>query len=113
MRKIEINKRVIEEIFEKKKHEKDKSIVTKNANLNILISSIFFPTQINKKLLNKVADAQIVPNCPWVIDNASRTLELKRPRKKLCPKLEKNVNMKPNIITYKLKLLNILKNYDL
>ena len=36
---------------------KDKSIVTKNANLKILISSIFFPTQINKKLLNKVADA--------------------------------------------------------
>ena len=30
MRKIEINKKVIEEIFEKKKHEKDKSIVTKN-----------------------------------------------------------------------------------
>ena len=30
---------------------------TKNENLNILISSIFFPTQINKKLLNKVAVA--------------------------------------------------------
>ena len=57
MRKIEMNKKVIEEIFEKKKHEKDKSIVTKNANLKILISSIFFPTQINKKLLIKVADA--------------------------------------------------------
>ena len=57
MRKIEINRKVIEEIFEKKKHEKDKSIVTKNANLNILISSIFFPNQINKKLLIKVADA--------------------------------------------------------
>ena len=42
MRKIAINKKVIEEIFEKKKHEKDKSIVTKNANLNIFISSIFF-----------------------------------------------------------------------
>ena len=27
--------------------------------------------------------------------------------KKLCPKLEKNVNIKPNIITFKLKLLNI------
>jgi hypothetical protein len=40
-------------------------------------------------------------------------LELKRPRKKLCPKLEKNVNMNPNIITFKLKLLNILKNYEL
>ena len=57
IRKIEINKKAIEEIFEKKKHEKDKSIVTKNANLNIFISSIFLPTQINKKLLNKVADA--------------------------------------------------------
>ena len=57
MRKIEMNKKVIEEIFEKKKHEKDKSNATKNANLNILISSIFFPTQINKKLLSKVADA--------------------------------------------------------
>ena len=57
MRKIEINKKVIEEIFEKKKHENDKSNVTKNANLNILISSIFFPTQIKRKLLNKVADA--------------------------------------------------------
>jgi len=40
-------------------------------------------------------------------------LELKRPRKKLCPKLEKNVNINPNIITFKLKLLNILKNYEL
>ena len=57
IRKIAINKKVIEEIFEKKKHEKDRRIVTKKANLNILISSIFFPTQINKKLLNKVADA--------------------------------------------------------
>ena len=47
------------------------------------------------------------------MDNVSRMLELKRPRKKLCPKLEKNVNMKPNIITFKLKLLNILKYYEL
>ena len=47
----------MDEILEKKKHEKDKSIVTKNANLKIFISSIFFPTQINKKLLSKVADA--------------------------------------------------------
>ena len=57
IRKIAINKKVIEEIFEKKKHEKERSIVTKKANLYILISSIFFPTQINKKLLNNVADA--------------------------------------------------------
>ena len=53
-------------------------------------------------LLSKVAEAYIEPNCPWVIDKASLMLELKRPRKKLCPKLEKNVNIKPNIITFKL-----------
>ena len=29
------------------------------------------------------------------------------PRKKLCPKLEKNVNINPNTITFKLKFLNI------
>jgi len=52
-----INKKITEEIFEKKKHEKDKSNVTKNANLKIFISSIFFPTQINIKLLNNVAEA--------------------------------------------------------
>jgi hypothetical protein len=40
-------------------------------------------------------------------------LELNSPKKKLCPKLEKNVNIKPNIITFKLKLLNIDKNYEL
>ena len=57
IKNIAINKKATEEIFEKKKHEKDKSIVTKNANLKIFISSIFFPTQINKKLLSKVADA--------------------------------------------------------
>ena len=57
LREIAINKKVIEEVFEKKKHEKDRRIVTRKANLNILISSIFFPTQINKKLLSKVADA--------------------------------------------------------
>ena len=34
-------------------------------------------------------------------------LELNSPRKKLCPKLEKNVNIKPNKITLKFKLLNI------
>ena len=36
-------------------------------------------------------------------------LELNKPRKKLCPKLEKNVNIKPNNITLKFKLLNIGK----
>ena len=41
----------------------------------------------------------------------SLILELKRPKKKLCPKLEKNVNINPNKITFKLKPLNII-NYD-
>ena len=37
-------------------------------------------------------------------------LELKIPRKKLCPKLEKNVNINPNIIILILNLIfNILK----
>ena len=40
-------------------------------------------------------------------------LELNNPKKKLCPKLEKNVNINPNIITFKLKLLNIEKKYEL
>ena len=76
-------------------------------------SSIFFPIQTKTMLLNNVAEAYIEPNCPCVIDNASLMLELKSPRKKLCPKLEKNVNINPNTITFKLKLLNIEKNYDL
>ena len=46
------------------------------------------------------------------MDNSFLILELNKPRKKLCPKLEKNVKMKPNTITFKLKLLNIEKNYD-
>tara|TARA_Y100001954_G_scaffold133906_1_gene143062 strand:+ start:787 stop:960 length:174 start_codon:yes stop_codon:yes gene_type:complete len=57
MKKIAINKKITDEILEKKKQEKDKSIVTKKANLNILTSSIFFPTHINKKLLSNVAVA--------------------------------------------------------
>jgi hypothetical protein len=57
IKKIAINKKITEEIFEKKKQEKERSKVTKKANLNILISSIFFPTQIRRKLLSKVADA--------------------------------------------------------
>ena len=51
------------------------------------------------------------------IDNSTVSAEVSRelnsPRKKLCPKLEKNVKINPNIITFKLKLLNIEKNYDL
>ena len=107
-----MNKKVIDETLEKKQHEKDNSNVANEANLNISTSSIFFPTQIITKLLSKVADAYIVPNCPWEIDSASRILELNKPKKKLCPKLEKNVNINPNIITFKLKLLNI-KYYEL
>ena len=38
-----------------------------------------------------------------MIDNSFLILELNRPKKKLCPKLEKNVKIKPNIITFKLK----------
>ena len=35
-----------------------------------------------------------------MIESASLMLELNSPRKKLCPKLEKNVNINPNIITF-------------
>ena len=112
IKKIAINNKGIEDIFEKKKHENASSKITKNENLIILISSIFFPNQINIKLLNKVAEAYIEPNCTLIIDSSFLMLRLKIPKKKLCPKLEKNVNINPNIITFKLKLLNILK-YDL
>ena len=57
IKKIAINNKKIEVILEKKKHANDNNIVTKNANLKIFTSSIFFPTQINNKLLHKVADA--------------------------------------------------------
>ena len=109
MRNIAINRINIDEILEKKKHEKDNNKITNDANLKILISSIFFPNQIKKILLSKVAEAYIVPNCPCVIDNSFLILELNNPKKKLCPKLEKNVNINPNIITFKLKFLNIFK----
>ena len=80
----------------------------------MLKSSIFLPIQTSVKLLNRVADAYIDPNWPWVIESASLMLELNSPRKKLCPKLEKNVNIKPNKITLKFKLLNIgNRNYVL
>ena len=107
-----MNKKATEDIFEKKKQEKERSKATYKANLKIFISSIFFPNQIKKILLNKVAEAYIVPNCPCVIDNSFLILELNKPKKKLCPKLEKNVNIKPNITTFKLKFLNIFF-YDL
>ena len=103
MRNIAKKRIVTEEILEKKKQEKESNRVTKKANLNISMSSIFLPNQIKKKLLNKVADAYIEPNCPWVIDNSFLILELNNPKKKLCPKLEKNVNIKPKIITFLFK----------
>jgi hypothetical protein len=52
-----MNKKKTDEIFEKKKHENERSIDTKKVNLKMFISSIFFPTQISRKLLNKVAEA--------------------------------------------------------
>jgi hypothetical protein len=103
---------ITDEIFENIKEEIDKKIITNKANFKIFISSIFFPIQINIKLLNSVADAYIEPNCPCDMDSSLLMLELNNPKKKLCPKLEKNVNINPNIITFKLKLLNIL-NYVL
>ena len=112
IKKIDKNRKIIEEILENKKHENDNKIDTKNANFKTFISSIFFPNHISKKLLNNVAEAYIFPNWPWVICNSFLMLELNIPKKKLCPKLEKNVNIKPNIITFELKLLNIIL-YDL
>ena len=64
IRKIATNKNVIDDIFEKKKHEKESNKITNKANFEILMSSIFFPTQIKRKLLKSVADAYIEPNCP-------------------------------------------------
>ena len=57
IRKIAINKIVIDDILEKKKQENDNKIIAKKANLKIFISSIFFPTQIKTKPLRSVADA--------------------------------------------------------
>ena len=113
IKNIATNKKGIEYILEKKKHAKAKSGITNKENLNAFTSSILFPNHIKRILLSNVAEAKIEPNCPWVIDKASLMLELKSPRKKLCPKLEKNVKINPNTITFKLKLLNIDKNYDL
>ena len=54
IKKIPTNNKIVDDTLEKKKHEKDKRIITKSENLNTLTSSIFFPTQINNRLLNKV-----------------------------------------------------------
>ena len=57
IKKIDKNRKIIEEILENKKHENDNNKITKNANLKIFMSSIFLPIQIKKKLLSKVAEA--------------------------------------------------------
>ena len=57
IKKIATNKNGIDEILEKKKQENASNNITKKANLEISISSIFFPSQINKKPLARVADA--------------------------------------------------------
>ena len=44
-----MNNKITDDIFEKKKQENDKRIITKRENLKIFTSSIFFPIQINKK----------------------------------------------------------------
>ena len=57
IKKIAINNKLIDDIVEKKKLENDNSSITKKANLDMFISSIFFPTQIKIKLLSNVAEA--------------------------------------------------------
>ena len=57
IRNIPTNKNATDDILEKKKHEKERSNVTKKANLKMLISSIYFPTHIKRKLLSNVAVA--------------------------------------------------------
>ena len=57
IKKIATNKKATDDVLEKKKEEKDKSIVTKIANFNTCTSSIFFPIHIKSRLLNRVEDA--------------------------------------------------------
>ena len=57
IKKIPINKKITEEIFENIKQEADKNNITYDANFKILTSSIFLPNQTNTILLNKVAEA--------------------------------------------------------
>ena len=108
IRKIAKNKYIKLLIKEKLKLATDNKTTTIKEYLKILISSIFFPNQTKSKLENIVAIAYTEPNSPWDMPNSLLILELKSPKKKLCPKLEKNVNMNPKIITFKLKLLNII-----
>ena len=57
IKKIEKNKKTIDEILENKKQEIANKAITQDANFKISKSSIFLPTQTSIKLLNKVADA--------------------------------------------------------
>ena len=57
IKNIAINNSGTEDIFEKKKDENESNKITYKANLEISMSSIFLPTQINNKLLNNVAEA--------------------------------------------------------
>ena len=55
-----MNNKITDDIFEKKKQENDKRIITKRENLKIFTSSIFFPIQINKKLQQWVTPLLVV-----------------------------------------------------
>ena len=57
IKNIATNKNATDDVLEKKKEEKDRSKITKIANLSTFTSSIFFPIHIKSKLLNRVADA--------------------------------------------------------
>ena len=57
IKNMPINNSDTEDIFEKKKDENESNKITYKANLEISMSSIFLPTQINNKLLNNVAEA--------------------------------------------------------
>ena len=57
IKNIATNKNAVDDVLEKKKVEKDRSKITKIANLSTFTSSIFFPIHIRSKLLNRVADA--------------------------------------------------------
>ena len=57
IKNIARNNNKVDDMVEKKKLENDNNKITKNANLDIFISSIFFPNQIKTKPLSKVAEA--------------------------------------------------------
>ena len=57
IKKIPINKRTTDDTLEKKKLENDNKKITRRANFEMFISSIFFPNQIKIKPLSNVAEA--------------------------------------------------------